>query len=80
MRGYAVVNYNITDYDREVYKNKEIKKIISFCLINGQDALCGSGDAGVNINGKNIDLTPYILKSLESVEMGIANPLFINKE
>lgn len=77
-RGFAVVNENITDSDRDSYKKQELKKVVSFCLIKGQDALCGSGDLIVKVEGKDVDLTSYILKSLESMEIGVDNPLNAN--
>ncbi|MBU3891398.1 hypothetical protein KH388_01550 [Serratia rubidaea] len=68
----------MTDSDRDSYKKQELKKVVSFCLIKGQDALCGSGDLIVKVEGKDVDLTSYILKSLESMEIGVDNPLNAN--
>ncbi len=66
-RGYAVINRNIPLQK----KQKGVKKILSFCLIHGDAAFCGSGSMINLVDGKDIDFTPYMLKSLETVEMGL---------
>ncbi|MFP3524766.1 hypothetical protein SB912_19835 [Pantoea sp. SIMBA_072] len=68
-RGYAVVNRNIPLEE----KKKGVKKKLSFCLIQNQSyfSFCGSGSMVDLVNGKEVDFTPYMLKSLETVEMGL---------
>lgn len=68
-RGYAVINRNIPQQE----KKKGMKKSLSFCLIQNQSyfAFCGSGSMINLVNGKEVDFTPYMLKSLETVEMGL---------
>lgn len=68
-RGYAIVNRNIPLEE----KKKGVKKKLSFCLIQNQSyfAFCGSGSMVDFVDGKDIDFTPYMLKSLETVEMGL---------
>ncbi|MDZ7320915.1 hypothetical protein N4G41_04630 [Kosakonia sacchari] len=68
-RGYAVIDSNIPLRE----KQKGVKKNLSFCLIQNQSysAFCGSGSIIDEYNGKEIDFTPYMLKSLETVEMGL---------
>lgn len=68
-RGYAVINRNIPQQE----KKKGMKKNLSFCLIQNQSyfAFCGSGSMINLVNGKEVDFTPYMLKSLETVEMGL---------
>ncbi|OQP33204.1 hypothetical protein [Pantoea latae] len=67
--GYAVVNRNIPLRE----KQKGVKKKLSFCLIQNQSysAFCGFGSIVNLIDGKEVDFTPYMLKSLETVEMGL---------
>lgn len=54
-------------------KTKRGEKNLSFCLIQNQSysAFCGSGSIIGEENGKEIDFTPYMLKSLETVEIGL---------
>ncbi|MDK1703184.1 hypothetical protein OSR40_005470 [Serratia rubidaea] len=68
-RGYAVIDRNIPLRE----KKKGVKKNLSFCLIQNQSysAFCGSGSIIDEKNGKEIDFTPYMLKSLETVEIGL---------
>ncbi|HFJ2068509.1 TPA: hypothetical protein ACGTP1_002523 [Salmonella enterica] len=66
-RGYAVIDNNIPLQE----KQKGVKKSLSFCLIRGEAAFCGSGSMINLVDGKEIDFTPYMLKSLETVEMGL---------
>jgi hypothetical protein len=68
-RGYAVVNRNIPLEE----KKKGVNKKLSFCLIQNQSyfAFCGSGSMIDLVDGKEVDFTPYMLKSLETVEMGL---------
>ncbi|MDN2487963.1 hypothetical protein [Kosakonia sacchari] len=68
-RGYAVVNRNVPLRE----KKKGVKKKLSFCLIQNQSyfAFCGSGSMVDLVDGKDIDFTPYMLKSLETVEIGL---------
>ncbi|HAT1619818.1 TPA: hypothetical protein I8Y04_001486 [Raoultella planticola] len=68
-RGYAVVNRNVPLRE----KKKGVKKKMSFCLIQNQSyfAFCGSGSMVDLVDGKEVDFTPYMLKSLETVEMGL---------
>jgi hypothetical protein len=67
--GYAVVDNNIPQEDQR----KGIKKILSFCLIQNQSyfAFCGSRTMITQIDGKDVDFTLYMLKSLETVEIGL---------
>ncbi|MDZ7320913.1 hypothetical protein N4G41_04620 [Kosakonia sacchari] len=65
--GYAVIDNNIPLQE----KQKGVKKSLSFCLIRGDAAFCGSGSMVNLVDGKEIDFTPYMLKSLETVEMGL---------
>ncbi|QCT21337.1 hypothetical protein FEM41_17625 [Jejubacter calystegiae] len=66
-RGYAVIDSNIPLWE----KKKGVQKNLSFCLIQNQSysAICGYGP--VAYDGKEVDFTPYMLKSLETVEMGL---------
>ncbi|WP_336699264.1 hypothetical protein [Pantoea dispersa] len=68
-RGYAVIDRNIPLQE----KQKGVKKKLSFCLIQNQSyfAFCGSGSMVDLVDGKEVDFTPYMLKSLETVEMGL---------
>ncbi|SFN84036.1 hypothetical protein SAMN05428971_2277 [Candidatus Pantoea varia] len=68
-RGYAVVNRNIPLEE----KKKGVKKKLSFCLIQNQSysAFCGFGSIINLVDGKEVDFTPYMLKSLETVEMDL---------
>ncbi|WP_455844021.1 hypothetical protein [Pantoea agglomerans] len=67
--GYAVIDSNIPLRE----KQKGVKKNLAFCLIQNQSysALCGSGSIIDEENGKEVDFTPFMLKSLETVEMGL---------
>ncbi len=65
--GYAVIDRNISLQE----KQKGVKKILSFCLIRDEAAFCGSGSMINLVDGKEVDFTPYMLKSLETVEMGL---------
>ncbi|WBM68761.1 hypothetical protein OH773_11090 [Buttiauxella sp. WJP83] len=60
--------------------DEKVKKIIYFCMIHDISALCGSGSLVRNINGNEIDFTPYVLKSLESMEIGIKAPEVNNEK
>ena len=68
-RGYAVIDSNVPLQE----KQKGVKKKLSFCLIQNQSyfAFCGSGSMVDLVDGKYIDFTPYMLKSLETVEIGL---------
>lgn len=66
-RGYAVIDRNIPLQE----KKKGLKKSLSFCLIRDEAAFCGSGSMINLVDGKEVDFTPYMLKSLETVEMGL---------
>lgn len=65
--GYAVVDSNIPKQE----KQNGVKKSLSFCLIRDEAAFCGSGSMINLVDGKEVDFTPYMLKSLETVEMGL---------
>jgi hypothetical protein len=65
--GYAVIDCNIPLQE----KKKGLKKSLSFCLIRDEAAFCGSGSMINLVDGKEVDFTPYMLKSLETVEMGL---------
>ncbi|WP_421356077.1 hypothetical protein [Pseudocitrobacter faecalis] len=67
--GYAVIDRNIPLQE----KKKGVKKNLSFCLIQNESysAFCGSGSMIDEGNGKEIDFTPYMLRSLETVEIGL---------
>lgn len=66
--GYIVFDENITKNDKETYKNA--KELVSFCLVQDStySALCGSG--GLASDSSQI---PYILKTFESMEIGLDN-------
>ncbi|MEQ4452252.1 hypothetical protein ACFX4S_00935 [Kosakonia sp. YIM B13605] len=68
-RGYAVINRNIPLRE----KQKGMREKLSFCLIQNQGyaSFCGSGSMINVVDGKEVDFTPYMLKSLETVEMGL---------
>ncbi|WP_419963228.1 hypothetical protein [Pantoea vagans] len=68
-RGYAVIDSNIPLEE----KQKGVKKRLSFCLIQNHSysAFCGFGSMINLVDGKEVDFTPYMLKSLETVEMGL---------
>ncbi|RFD81584.1 hypothetical protein SEET3133_02485, partial [Salmonella enterica subsp. enterica serovar Tennessee str. 3133] len=54
------------------YEDDNIKKkILIFVMIDGSHALCGAGSLIRKIDNQLIDFTPYILKSLESMEIGV---------
>ncbi len=65
--GYAVIDSNIPLQEQQ----KGVKKNLSFCLIHDEAAFCGSGSMINLVDGKEVDFTPYMLKSLETVEMGL---------
>ncbi|OQP33205.1 hypothetical protein [Pantoea latae] len=68
-KGYAVIDSNIPLWE----KKEGVKKKVSFCLIQKKSyfALCGSGSMIDLVDGKEVDFTPYMLKSLETVEIGL---------
>lgn len=66
-RGYVVIDRNIPLQE----KKKGVKKSLTFCLIRDEAAFCGSGSMINLVDGKEVDFTPYMLKSLETVEMGL---------
>ena len=68
--GYAVINRNIPLQE----KQRGMKKKLSFCLIQNQSysAFCGSRSMLKLTDGKEVDFTPYMLKSLETVEMALS--------
>lgn len=70
-KGFAIISRNILESDREEFNDDLVKKIIYFCMIRDSYALCGKGSLVHNIDGKEIDFTPYALKSLESMEIGV---------
>lgn len=65
--GYAVIDSNVPLQE----KQKGVKKNLSFCLIRDEGAFCGSGSMINIVDGKEVDFTSYMLKSLETVEMGL---------
>lgn len=67
--GYAVIDSNIPLRE----KQKGVRKNLSFCLIQNESysAFCGSGSIIDEENGKEIDFTSYMLRSLETVEIGL---------
>ena len=69
-KGYMVVDENINKYD--IQNGITQKKEVKFCLIDDSKknyALCGHGDLLEKIDGKEVDLTAYFLKSLESMTL-----------
>ncbi|MFZ4169082.1 hypothetical protein ACEV60_10480 [Enterobacter ludwigii] len=71
-KGYMVIDENINKYDLQ--KGIAKKKEVAFCMIQKTTlvALCGQGNLLKVVDGKEVDFTPYILKSLES--MTLSNP------
>lgn len=69
-KGYVVFDKNLTKDDKNTYKNAD--ELISFCLVQDStySALCGSGSI-TSTSGE----IPYILKSIESMEIGLGNKL-----
>lgn len=69
-KGYVVIDSNIPISEPSLAAKG---KIISLCLIHPKNdvdfALCGYGRTQIKIDDKDIDLTPYVLKSVESLEM-----------
>lgn len=67
-RGYAVIDSNIPLEE----KKKGVKKKLSFCLMQNQSysAFCGSRPMLVD-GKKEVDFTPFMLKSLETVKMDL---------
>lgn len=63
--GYAIIDYNITKEEQR----SNIKKKLSFCLFSNTEAFCGSGSMIYLFDGKEVDFTNYVLKSLETVEI-----------
>lgn len=63
--GYAIIDYNITKEE----KRSNLKKKLSFCLFSNAEAFCGSGSMIYLFDGKEVDFTNYVLKSLETVEI-----------
>ncbi|ROR15278.1 hypothetical protein [Erwinia sp. JUb26] len=66
-RGYAVIDSNIPLRKKKI----GVKKSLSFCLIRDGAAFCGTGSMINLVDDKEVDFTPYMLKSLETVEMGL---------
>lgn len=66
--GYVVFDENITKDDKETYKNA--KELVSFCLVQKStySALCGSGSLA-----SDSSQIPYILKTFESMKIGLGN-------
>lgn len=67
-KGYVVFDENLTKDDKETYKNA--KELVSFCVVQDStyNALCGSGSLA-----SDSGLIPYVLKTLESMEIGLNN-------
>lgn len=67
-KGYAVFDKNLTKDDKGTYKNAG--ELINFCLVQDStySALCGSGSLATD-SGQ----IPYVLKALESMEIGLNN-------
>jgi len=70
-KGFLVIDQNITRYDKSRFDDANLKKKFRFCMIGNEAALCGDGNLISNIDGKEIDFTPYLLKSLESMELSV---------
>lgn len=75
-RGYAVIDSNIPKQE----KQNGVKKSLSFCLIRDEAAFCASGSMINLVDGKEVDFTPYMLKSLETVEMGYRRNQIIDSD
>ncbi|MBV6820171.1 hypothetical protein KWG64_19670 [Rahnella sp. PD12R] len=67
--GFAVVDENINKHDQVLYRDKDLKKLIHFCMIHDIYALCGTGNLTTRINNKDVDLTSNALKSLETIRL-----------
>ena len=67
-RGYAVIDSNLPLEEQK----KVVKNNLSFCLMQNQSysAFCGSRPMLVD-GKKEVDFTLYMLKSLETVEIGL---------
>lgn len=67
-KGYVVFDENLTKDDKDTYKNA--KELVTFCLVQDSTyiALCGSGSLA-----SDSSQIPYVLKTLESIEIGINN-------
>ncbi|WP_300000947.1 hypothetical protein [uncultured Cedecea sp.] len=67
-KGYVVFDENITKDNKGTYKNA--KELVSFCLVQDStyNALCGLGSLASDSNQ-----IPYVLKTLESMEIGLDN-------
>ncbi|EEQ0429580.1 hypothetical protein HCU92_004505, partial [Salmonella enterica subsp. enterica serovar Kentucky] len=70
-QGFLIIDENISEMDKTIYEDDNIKKKFYFCMIDGSHALCGAGSLIRKIDNQLIDFTPYILKSLESMEIGV---------
>ncbi|WBM68763.1 hypothetical protein OH773_11100 [Buttiauxella sp. WJP83] len=80
-RGFAVIDKNISNDDRNRFNDENLKMKIYFCMIHKDGfALCGTGSLTTIKDGKEVDLTPYALKSLESMEIGIKVPKVNNEK
>lgn len=67
-RGYAVIDSIIPREDKALGVKG---KTISFYLIHDGNALCGASLMVYTFDGKNVDFSPYMLKSLETIKMGL---------
>ncbi|EDW1644222.1 hypothetical protein EK69_004519 [Salmonella enterica subsp. enterica] len=70
-KGFAVISENITSASDYLSKDEKIKKVVYFCMIHDISALCGVGSLVRNVNGVEVDFSPYILKSLETIKIGV---------
>lgn len=78
MRVYSLSMKNAQGYAyTEESKNGEERwrpRYLSYCVFHGAKALCGNGEVGLLADGPKGDLTPYVLKVLQSIEF-VSDPV-----
>lgn len=71
VQGFLIIDENILEMDKIIYEDDNIKKKFYFCMIDGLYVLCGVGSLIRKIDNQLIDFMLYILKLLESMEIGV---------